>query len=476
MFYSRSFQSHTLHGSSYLSSLSSEVNYELASDEKKYPLQDERRKPRALRSTSKPAGIVQRATQSHQEASSGSTLAKYDRRWLHAEGSEHFDRSNFDDGPPFDGMSPSTAALYAINARSAISPKDLTTQCVIGPKMTFDTVIYDADMPEKLFSMALEKGPLDLLLSPAEDLPVGLLAIRDEGPDSNLFDRSLSTESMPSLDDASTLSDDSLPTPRGRRPTALRRSQSRPSINVTDTSDNHPLSTSDIDIDELDFSVFDPARRKASSKMLQPPVGTSQRKSAFKANLTASLRALKTAARSLSSLTSPMLMPDDFLTRSIVTIDPQVPFTDERRPQLEDDHPPAALRRYLNPTANGLDLSSTFARKIETTNCTASIQMKTYNVYRGIHLTDQRANSTSSQDPEQAVIEASNPVARQRDMRENGDFIRIAVMEMAMRRHGKLDSQRPGRAKWALPPRKPPMRPYEIGADGVPARWISQTH
>jgi len=60
-------------------------------------------------------------------------------------------------------------------------------------------------------------------------------------------------------------------------------------------------------------------------------------------------------------------------------------------------------------------------------------------------------------------------------MRENSDFIRIAVMEMAMRKHGKLDDQRPGRARWALPARRIASRPYEVGPDGVPMRWVAMT-
>ena len=65
---------------------------------------------------------------------------------------------------------------------------------------------------------------------------------------------------------------------------------------------------------------------------------------------------------------------------------------------------------------------------------------------------------------------------RQREMRENSDFIRIAVMEMAMRKRGKLDDQRPGRAQWALPPRRVSSKPYEVRSDGVPARWVAVTH
>jgi hypothetical protein len=48
-------------------------------------------------------------------------------------------------------------------------------------------------------------------------------------------------------------------------------------------------------------------------------------------------------------------------------------------------------------------------------------------------------------------------------------------MEMAMRKSGKLSSKRPGRARWALPPRKPNTKPYVVGPDGVPARWVSLT-
>jgi hypothetical protein len=60
-------------------------------------------------------------------------------------------------------------------------------------------------------------------------------------------------------------------------------------------------------------------------------------------------------------------------------------------------------------------------------------------------------------------------------MRENSDFIRVAVMEMLMRKKGKLDDRKPGRARWALPPRKPPTKPYEIAENGVPVRWIAVT-
>ena len=56
-------------------------------------------------------------------------------------------------------------------------------------------------------------------------------------------------------------------------------------------------------------------------------------------------------------------------------------------------------------------------------------------------------------------------------MRENSDFIRVAVLEMLMRRNGKLADNVPGRARWALPPRQGRKGEYVV-TDGVPARWI----
>lgn len=165
-------------------------------------------------------------------------------------------------------------------------------------------------------------------------------------------------------------------------------------------------------------------------------------------------------------------------------MDPKVPYADERRPPVTEEIPSAELRRYLNPTtrlsretqSRPLQQPGTFA---------ASIQMQTYKIQR-TRPTDAAARnaypSTSPLSPstpasQPAPIPAQDsvpplPAMRQREMRENPDFIRIAVMEMIMRRRGKLDNSKPGRARWALPPRKTSTKPYEIGADGVPERWI----
>jgi len=175
-----------------------------------------------------------------------------------------------------------------------------------------------------------------------------------------------------------------------------------------------------------------------------------------------------------------MITPDDFLTRSIISIDPPVPFTDERMPPRLEDTPTPALRRYLNPTTNApieAHVPASLAQTMSATKCTASIQMQTYKISRAGKSSTPIVISRRTQiTPEEVFADVSvGPVARQRDMRENSDFIRIAVMEMAMRKKGKLDDQKPGRARWALPPRKPATKPYEIGENGVPTRWIAVT-
>jgi hypothetical protein len=200
---------------------------------------------------------------------------------------------------------------------------------------------------------------------------------------------------------------------------------------------------------------------------------------------------LRQAARSFSNLNFPSIPPEDFLTRSILTIDPQVPYTDERRPPPLEEEPTAALRRYLNPTTTARlekpQLPASSSGPVLRT-FTASIQMQTYKVQRSRSAPPtlnrspsplagggaySAAQSAPTSQTKPSLAEYPSPGPRQREMRENPDFIRIAVMEMAMRKRGKLSEQRPGRARWALPPRKPSSRPYVVGPDGVPARWVS---
>ena len=385
-----------------------------------------------------------------------------------------------------DAIPPSVAALLAI---TSIPPQKLNnnvrSRSGAGQKLTVDAILQHTGVSEKELSMSLGKGPLEFLLSPPDGLDDDLTE-SENGKESLLSTRTMSSESMPSLDDESiseaspSLGTLTTPSYRGRRSLPLRRMQSLSSPPGSNVSEDHPLSRSEMDVDELDFKVFanppDKTEEKSGIEIESP-----RHKSAFKSNLTASLRAFRSAAKSFSTLTTPMIMPDDFLTSSIISIDPQVPFTDERMPPRLEDTPTPALRRYLNPTTNApieAHVPSSLTQTMSATKCTASIQMQTYKVSRSAKGTSPSVISRRTQPtPEDLFTDvAVGPLARQRDMRENSDFIRIAVMEMEMRRRGKLDDQKPGRAKWVLPPRKPATKPYEIGENGVPVRWTSVTH
>lgn len=380
-----------------------------------------------------------------------------------------------------DAIPPAVAALLAITSIPRLN-NSVRRKSGAGNRLTVDSILERTDISEKDLSMSLGRSPLDFLLSSPDEMdedPVG----SENGRESIMSSRTMSSESMPSLDDDSIIeaspsfNSPITPGPRGKRSYPNRRARQISSAGQSVADD--PLSLPDIDLDDLDFRVFQRSMTIENVDENPTELQPMRMKSAFKSNLTASLKAFRSAAKSLSSLKPPMITPDDFLTRSIISIDPRVPFTDERMPPLLEDIPTAALRRYLNPTTNApieAHVPSSLAQTMSATKCTASIQMQTYKVSRASKSTAPNVISRRTQTTSEDVVNvAAGPVARQRDMRENSDFIRIAVMEMAMRKNGKLDDNRPGRAKWALPPRKPPTKPYEIGENGVPIRWIAVT-
>lgn len=376
-----------------------------------------------------------------------------------------------------DAVPPSVAALLALTSIPPRKASSLRRRNGAPHRLTVDAILEHTEAAEKQLVLTLGKGksPLDFLLSPPdEDLGVSLYG---SGAGSMLSIRTTSSESIFSLDGHSlsenSLSFDSVSTPgygsRSRRPLPSRRvSPSRLA-----SPDSHPLSETEGEAEELDFTVFQRPATLAEKKHGAEPW---PRKSALKSNLTASIRALRCAARSLSNLKAPMMMPDNPLPPSMISIDSQVPFGVERVPPRLEDTPTPALRRYLNPTTNApmeARVPKSFTQTMGSTTCTASIQLQTYKVSPSAGTSSRHASRPGA--AEAAPVTAEPVVARQRDMRENSDFIRIAVMEMLMRKKGKLDHQKPGRARWALPPRKPPTRPYEISEDGVPVRWRAAT-
>jgi hypothetical protein len=384
-----------------------------------------------------------------------------------------------------DAIPPSVAALLAMTAiPPPKSNNSLRKSSGAGQRLTVDSILKDTSISEKEFSISLRKSPLDFLLSPPDELEDDDTLGSETGAESVVSSRTVSSEILPSLDGSisSSPSSTSLTTPasRGKRSLPARRIQalsSPPGESVLDD----PLSGTDIDLDTLDFRVFQRSQETDEKRSTMNMIESPRRRSAFKSNLTASLKALRSAARSISTLTTPMVTPDDFLTRSIISIDPRVPFTDERMPPRLEDIPTPALRRYLNPTTNApieAHVPSSLTQTMSATKCTASIQMETYKISRSGQSSSLSVISRRTQPtPEDVFADvAAGPLARQRDMRENSDFIRVAVLEMAMRKNGKLDDQKPGRARWALPPRKPSTKPYEVGQNGIPVRWVAVTY
>ena len=338
------------------------------------------------------------------------------------------------------------------------------------------------DAPRRSIS-SLSPQSWDMLLSPPKDSDMESGSVGSDttlGPLSSA--RSLSTESMPSLDtDTESLSSASNPaTPgylSGNRLGSDRRQRSVSTSLGEDCVLDHPLlpPTSQITYYKEDST-------DESSELLSPtPSPLARSTSYFKSNLTASFRKIRSAAQSFSAFTAPPTQREDYLARSLLSMDSQ--FTDERRPQPSTSPPDSALRRYLNPVKfspaelhfhSHSDKTSQPAQS----NCTASIQLQTYQ--RRNRNSDKASSPpvfTSAQqkalDAVDGLPQASSP--RQREPRENSDFLRVIVLEMNMRKKGKLNDASPGRAKLWLPARQAGKGTEDSAAvEGgrVPERWV----
>lgn len=104
------------------------------------------------------------------------------------------------------------------------------------------------------------------------------------------------------------------------------------------------------------------------------------------------------------------------------------------------------------------------------------IQMKTYSSSLS---STSRARKRSQRgsflgpDKAEAAVLAQSPTGtvRQREPRENSDFLRVIVLEMNMRRTGKLDAKASGKARVWLPPRTHSATVEESNGK-VPVRWV----
>ena len=314
-----------------------------------------------------------------------------------------------------------------------------------------------------------------MLLTPPEETETEIGSIgSDTTLDGSPFVRSMSKDSMTSVEDDSTSSTSSESLREQRRSSVSdeKRQQWVSTSSPEECALDHPLLPPIIEV-KLDLDDADDA--------IETPVSIA-RMSRFKSNLTASLRAISSAAKSFSNIAAPAVRRDEYLTRSLLSISSQL--TDERRPVLPNRFPDPALRRYLNPTPSNISAAEFHGHRDETRHAAASsgpwkasIQLQPYSrrppaseVATSPPIFEYRPAASSLDEPS-----TTTPVApRQREPRENGDFLRIIVLEMNMRRDGRLKESEPGRAKLWLPARQPsePSTRNDYGNTGeIPSRW-----
>ncbi|POS86200.1 hypothetical protein EPUL_004447 [Erysiphe pulchra] len=230
-----------------------------------------------------------------------------------------------------------------------------------------------------------------------------------------------------------------------------------------------PVESSSINFDQ-DKSLNKPEEIKEISDFNDPPTRS---KLALQIKLRTSFHSIKFALKSVSSQFNSPPVPIKS-SRPTKFVDPDLSHTSECLPIHLESVATSQLRRYLNPITNAPieEHSSTLCRTKRQRRCLVSIQMQTYkisasNEHSPHHVISYRTKTTGN------VQSTKELVIRRRDMRENSDFLRVAVMEMLMRRRGKLDNQGPGKARLILPPRTLTIRPPETTAGGIPVRWIS---
>ncbi|KAJ9604464.1 hypothetical protein H2200_011300 [Cladophialophora chaetospira] len=338
-----------------------------------------------------------------------------------------------------------------------------------------------------------------------DGLVEGQMIVGSEGLDAGILSaRSLSAESMPSLSSADDLSSISPATIRSPSEHRLRQMASS-----EDCSNEHPLLPMDEE-DSFTGSSTPELTISPPSRMSRRPM-PEQKHSSFRSSLTASLKALKFAAQTVSTIatTPPLVQPEDFLARSVFEFRPSL--TDDRRPPPSSEPPSVALRRYLNPntfvppdspaqlhfwvdekptpsqtaeaearpklkikrkyksqstTPSPVNERAPFqSSKSSTSKLPALVPLATCipGTIRTAHASSPptwleadgtpsnkfRAAQTLWADPEHGIDEGQ---PRPREPRENRDFLRVFVCEMNMRKNGKFADDAVGKAKLWLPP------------------------
>lgn len=434
---------------------------------------------------------------------------------------------------------PSVAALLAVTSIPPPNPHASQRRRTSGTKAFHKTSIDDLlqEWREEdhgpLSTSSSAGSPLDILLERADESDVEDISgqspslLDDSVPDSGdyLSSRSVSSDSIPSIPDLvyedrspASWSDPSTPSMTSRKggneaePRSLKDKVVSRSL-VEECPLDHPL----LPAPALKESPLAETQSSRASKVSTTRSKSSQvpSKSSFKSNLTASLNALTSSFRSFSNFTAPSIPPDDLLSRSLFS--PQR-YASEMRPKSSDGVPDPALRRYLNPTprpererqahqrrvsleeqhisALSLHAEPDFAAAVNASSSLnvaiefegPMIQMQTYGPGPRGTLRGKKNKKLPPPPPPSKSLNteagriaraATGEALRQREPRENSDFLRVIVLEMNMRRAGKLDAKGLERARVWLPPRKATSMAQlreesieTVGDKKVPAKWV----
>lgn len=395
-----------------------------------------------------------------------------------------------------DALPPSVAALLAVTAIPPRKSNRLRRKSSDSRNMSIDELVNEWKSEGSLKSSYSSSPVMHVLLEDLDELDQSPTPENESGADDEYFTtRCTSCESMPSLeaDNLSMPSVGSPSTPESLRSQKssnnLKKDRTRSLPVVEDCATDHPLATSHAaEDDDEDFVVYTPGNRETRPKT----------RTSFKSNLTLSLQVLKNAAmNSISSFSktttsttssqptrrnqsdsyNDMLWSHPFLFPRL---------SSEIRPAEFQGLPTEAQRRYLNPMPLTFEeqeapfqqaLHAPFLAEQVGDVPTIELQTHTRAGNSRRRTTSKGRSLNGSTDPQSEAGRAmQGSGARPREPRENSDFLRVVVLEMNMRREGKLEN---GRARIWLPPRK--MSPALATAGSVmasrepPRRWVGES-
>ena len=373
-------------------------------------------------------------------------------------------------------LSPSASALLAMTTIPEPRRFTMLKTRRINIQNTHRSVLRNLERENSSRSLSSSNPKTwEFLLSPPDDGEIDDESVESDATVGRFSSvRSMSTESMPSLEaDSESLCSSSNPETPGVAGSSRGGRKSLSTSIGEECASNHPLLPPSP-------QVIDSIPENASIDVGSSPdlrLSPTRHKSSFKSNLTASFRAVRSAARSFSNFASPpaTIQQDDLLSSSLLSL--TLPYAVEKRPLPSSDPPGPALRRYLNPlplSPSELHFHPAPASPARNTDrqpaqVKASIQLQAYQpgarvsehasappIFLPNRSQDSPSGSSRSLDRNALDTEdafATSP-SRQREPRENSDFLRVIVLEMNMRKCGKLGNGDPGRARLWLPARQ----------------------